>query len=102
MRTVIAKRIMVQTLGAIDRAVRIVLGLALIALVGIGPKTMEGLLGLYPLVTARLGWCPLYRLLGISSDRGDVEAPRRTLVINGPTTSASRSPGSTRREQSLR
>jgi len=53
--------------GSIDRAVRIVLGLVLLSLVFVGPKTWLGLLGLVPLLTGALGSCPLYSLLGISS-----------------------------------
>jgi hypothetical protein len=51
--------------GTIDRTVRIILGLALVSLVFVGPKTMLGLIGLIPLGTGILGFCPLYRLLGI-------------------------------------
>lgn len=53
--------------GSIDRAVRIVLGLVLLSLVFVGPKTWLGLVGLVPLLTGALGSCPLYSLLGISS-----------------------------------
>ncbi|QCK86903.1 DUF2892 domain-containing protein [Phreatobacter aquaticus] len=57
--------------GGIDRIVRIVAGLALIlfALTGI-PATgynWLGWIGVVPLVTAALGWCPAYTLFGISS-----------------------------------
>jgi len=62
-------RAMSQNLGDLDRVGRIVLGIGLIALTGLGPQTFWGLLGLYPLITARLGWCPLYHLLGINSRR---------------------------------
>lgn len=47
----------------IDRIIRIVIGLALLALVVVGPKTLWGLLGLIPLVTGALGTCPIYRVL---------------------------------------
>lgn len=53
--------------GSIDRAFRALLGVALIALVFVGPQTPWGWLGLIPLTTAALGWCPLYALLGIST-----------------------------------
>ncbi len=52
---------------AIDRALRIVLGIVLLSLVVVGPKTYWGLLGLVPLATGLLGSCPLYSLLGIST-----------------------------------
>ncbi len=51
--------------GAIDRLLRIVLGIVLLALVFIGPKTPWGLIGIIPLVTGLLRTCPLYSLLGI-------------------------------------
>jgi hypothetical protein len=51
--------------GTLDRTVRIVLGLALLALVFVGPRSWIGLVGLVPLATGLVGFCPLYRLLGI-------------------------------------
>lgn len=51
--------------GTIDRALRIAVGLALLALVFVGPKTLWGLIGLVPLGTALIGFCPAYRLLGM-------------------------------------
>ncbi len=51
--------------GTIDRAVRVVLGLALLSLVLVGPHTLLGLVGLVPLLTGAVGYCPLYRVLGI-------------------------------------
>ena len=50
-----------------DRAIRVVLGLALLSLAFVGPKTPLGFLGLIPLATAALGSCPIYTVLGISS-----------------------------------
>jgi len=50
--------------GTLDRVVRVVLGLALLALVFVGPKSWWGLIGLVPLVTGLVGYCPLYGLLG--------------------------------------
>lgn len=53
--------------GSIDRALRALLGIGLIAIVFVGPQTPWGWLGLIPLGTAALGWCPLYALLGINT-----------------------------------
>lgn len=53
--------------GSIDRAFRIVLGIALLALVFVGPKTPLGWLGVVPLLTGALGSCPLYSLIGVST-----------------------------------
>lgn len=60
---------MVRNEGRIDRTVRVVFGLALLALVFVGPKTWLGLVGLIPLVTGVFGFCPLYRLVGIRTCR---------------------------------
>ena len=53
--------------GGFDRALRIVLGLVLLSLVFVGPKTAWGWIGLLPLITGALGTCPAYSLLGIST-----------------------------------
>lgn len=54
-------------IGKIDRILRIVVGLVLISLVFVGPQTLWGLLGIIPLVTAFVRFCPLYTLLGINT-----------------------------------
>ena len=53
--------------GSFDRLVRIVVGLVLIALVFVGPKTVWGLIGVVPLLTGLARTCPAYSLLGINS-----------------------------------
>lgn len=53
--------------GTIDRALRIIAGLVLIALVFIGPQTPWGWIGVVPLLTGLVGFCPAYRLLGINT-----------------------------------
>ena len=53
--------------GQIERIARIVIGLIVLSLVFVGPKTMFGLLGLIPLVTGAIGTCPIYSILGIST-----------------------------------
>ncbi len=55
--------------GVSDRLARIALGLALVSLVFVGPQTPSGWVGLVPLLTAIVGFCPAYRLLGISTCR---------------------------------
>ncbi|MBJ7533217.1 DUF2892 domain-containing protein [Rhodomicrobium vannielii ATCC 17100] len=56
---------MTSNVGGLDRILRIVVGLGLIALVYVGPQTPWGWLGVIPLATAFIGFCPAYRLLGI-------------------------------------
>jgi hypothetical protein len=53
--------------GTVDRAIRIAVGLGLLSLAVVGPKTMWGLVGVVPLLTGVVGFCPGYRLLGIST-----------------------------------
>ena len=55
--------------GSIDRVIRIVIGIALLSLVFVGPHTLWGLVGVVPLLTAFVGHCPLYRVLGIRTHR---------------------------------
>jgi len=56
-------------IGSIDRAVRIVVGLALLSLVFLlnGSGRWLGLVGVVLLLTAWFRFCPLYTVLGISS-----------------------------------
>lgn len=56
--------------GTADRIARIVLGLILLVMVFVGPKTPWGWIGLVPLLTGILKTCPLYTLLGIKSCNG--------------------------------
>lgn len=53
--------------GSIDRVLRVIVGLALLALVFIGPRTALRYIGIMPLLTGLLGYCPLYSLLGINT-----------------------------------
>jgi len=53
--------------GGLDRVARIVIGLVLVALALVGPKTPWGWLGLIPLATGLLRTCPLYLLVGLNS-----------------------------------
>ena len=54
-------------IGPTDRLLRIVVGIALLSLVFVGPHTAWGWLGLVPLATGLLRFCPLYTVLGIRS-----------------------------------
>jgi hypothetical protein len=58
---------MKANVGGIDRIARIVVGLALIALAATGTVGVWGWIGVVPLLTGLIRWCPLYPLLGISS-----------------------------------
>jgi hypothetical protein len=62
---------MKQNIGSVDKWIRIVVGLVLLSMILWAPGGLKwlGLLGLILLVTALLGFCPLYALLGISTHK---------------------------------
>ncbi len=51
--------------GTIDRILRIIGGIVLLSLTVVGPETPWGYIGLVPLLTGLVGYCPLYSILGI-------------------------------------
>lgn len=53
--------------GMIDRALRVIVGLVLIALTLTGTIGMWGWIGVVPLLTGAIGFCPLYTILGINT-----------------------------------
>jgi len=60
--------------GTTDRVIRIIAGIALLALGWGGAVsgtvgTVFKVLGFVPLLTGLVGWCPLYRLVGIKTCR---------------------------------
>jgi hypothetical protein len=61
-----------RNLGTLDRALRVALGLVLIALAVAGTIGPWGYIGVVPILTALVGFCPAYRLLGINSCRHEV------------------------------
>ncbi|HEY9199406.1 MAG TPA: DUF2892 domain-containing protein [Gammaproteobacteria bacterium] len=58
---------MSTNIGTIDRVLRILVGLGLISMVFVGPQAAWGWIGVIPLATALIGWCPAYSLLGIKT-----------------------------------
>jgi hypothetical protein len=53
--------------GTIDRALRVIAGLVLIALAATGTVGVWGWIGIMPLLTGVVGFCPAYTLLGINT-----------------------------------
>jgi DUF2892 family protein len=53
--------------GGLDRVIRVVVGLAILSLAFVGPHTPWGYLGVVPLVTGIVGFCPAYALLGLNT-----------------------------------
>ncbi len=58
---------MSRNVGGLDRILRIIVGLGLIAIVFVGPQTPWGWIGVIPLATALVGFCPAYRLVGLNT-----------------------------------
>jgi hypothetical protein len=58
---------MQMNVGGIDRVLRILVGLVLIALAATNTVGLWGWLGLFPLATGVFRFCPAYPILGISS-----------------------------------
>ena len=60
---------MKKNVGTIDKVLRVVLGLVLLAYVVLGSGSLRfiGLVGIVPLLTALVGYCPLYSLFGLST-----------------------------------
>ena len=63
--------------GTLDRVIRVVVGIALLSLAVVGPQSLLGLIGIVPLVTGLVGFCPLYRLLGIRTNPAPVRSAGR-------------------------
>lgn len=51
--------------GTVDRALRVIAGVALIALAATGTIGVWGYIGIVPVLTGAVGFCPLYTVLGI-------------------------------------
>jgi len=57
---------MKSNVGNADRIIRIILGIVIIA-VGVNFQSWWGAVGIVPILTALMGWCPAYVPFGISS-----------------------------------
>jgi len=58
---------MKTNVGSLDRILRVLIGVLLLALTATGTIGLWGWIGVVPLATAALGTCPLYTLLGLST-----------------------------------
>lgn len=56
-----------KNVGGLDRGLRIVVGLVLIALAATGTVGWWGWIGVVPLLTGLMGGCPAYALLGVNT-----------------------------------
>jgi hypothetical protein len=55
-----------KNVGSADRAIRLILGLVIIA-IGYYYQSWWGAIGIVPIFTALIGWCPAYMPFGIST-----------------------------------
>lgn len=58
-----------KNVGAIDRTIRIILGIGILSLVFWGPHTLWGFVGLILIGTGFIRFCPIYRALGICGSK---------------------------------
>lgn len=58
---------MKKNIGSVDRIARIIIGLAILSLAFVGPRSPWAYLGIIPLATGIIGWCGLYSLFGMST-----------------------------------
>jgi len=58
---------MQTNVGSADKVIRVIIGVGLLSLVFIleGNVRWFGLIGIMPILTALMGWCPAYALLGM-------------------------------------
>lgn len=61
------KKILPRNEHKVERGLRVLVGLGLLAIALVGPRTPWGFLGIIPLATGLIGSCPLYTLMGIST-----------------------------------
>ena len=58
---------MKKNIGNVERIVRVVLGIIVVSLAFLGPRSPWAFLGIIPIVTGLIGYCPPYALLGIDN-----------------------------------
>ncbi len=62
---------MEMNIGSVDKVVRILIGLGLLSLLFLleGNARWWGLIGIGPILTVFIGWCPAYSLIGVSTNK---------------------------------
>ncbi|NTV15721.1 MAG: DUF2892 domain-containing protein [Desulfobulbaceae bacterium] len=58
---------MKYNIGSIERVLRVLVGFGILSLAFIGPASPWGYLGLVPIVTGLVGWCPLFAAVGATT-----------------------------------
>jgi len=66
-----------KNVGSTDKVIRIVIGLAVLSLLFLleGSNRWFGLIGLIPILTAIVGWCPGWAVLGINTCKSGSDKP---------------------------
>ncbi|MEX1212475.1 MAG: DUF2892 domain-containing protein [Balneolaceae bacterium] len=59
-------------MGTMDSLIRVIIG-AVILIAGVLYESWWGMIGLVPLLTGAVSWCPLYSVFGIRTCRNDLE-----------------------------
>ena len=59
---------MKPNVGSMDQYIRYVIGMVLLGL-GVAYGSVWGLIGIVPIMTALLSWCPPYALLGLKTNK---------------------------------
>ena len=57
-----------KNVGSTDKVIRIIIGAAIVG-AGVSFKSWWGAVGIVPILTALMGWCPPYALLGINTSK---------------------------------
>ena len=68
------EKILPRNEHSVERVLRVMVGLAVLSLAFVGPRTPWAYLGLIPVATGLLGSCPLYTILGVSTCRLNVRS----------------------------
>jgi hypothetical protein len=58
---------MTKNEGTLDRSLRVTAGIVLVGLAATGTVGLWGWIGIVPIATGALGWCPLYTMLGLNT-----------------------------------
>ena len=55
-----------KNVGSLDKTIRLIVGI-LIIVIGVLNESLLGAIGLVPIITALISWCPLYPILKINT-----------------------------------
>jgi hypothetical protein len=58
---------MIKNVHPIERGIRVIVGLSVSSMAFWGPSNLWFLLGLVPVITGAIGWCPPYSVMGINT-----------------------------------